>query len=128
MRGALHFIRRPTGWASVDWENSGWGEPAFEIVDLMTHLAYLDMPEARWEALIAQYTRLSVDHHAPEKIATFLPLMLIWWGVTNLFARQRWPSPPIPRSRGLRPQERGNSVNMRLIPPLQCAQRTGAGG
>jgi aminoglycoside phosphotransferase (APT) family kinase protein len=79
----LNFIRRPTGWASVDWENSGWGEPAFEVVDLMTHPAYLAVPAARWEALIAQYARLSDDPYAPEKIATFLPLMLIWWVARN---------------------------------------------
>jgi aminoglycoside phosphotransferase (APT) family kinase protein len=39
----LNFIRRPGLWGSVDWENSGWGDPAFEIADLMTHPAYLDV-------------------------------------------------------------------------------------
>lgn len=32
-----NFVRRPDGWLSVDWENSGWGDPAFEIADLLAH-------------------------------------------------------------------------------------------
>jgi len=32
-----NFIRRPDAWAFVDWEYSGWGDPAFEIADLITH-------------------------------------------------------------------------------------------
>ncbi|GAB4111863.1 MAG: hypothetical protein Fur005_38970 [Roseiflexaceae bacterium] len=103
----LNFIRRPTSWASVDWENSGWGEPAFEIVDLMTHPAYLEVPAARWDALIDQYTKLSADRHAPEKIATFLPLMLIWWVARN--ARSLYELP-----RGLDQRLSGDSDAMLL--------------
>ena len=33
----LNFVRRPDDWASVDWENSGWGDPAYEIADLIAH-------------------------------------------------------------------------------------------
>ncbi|MGN6696911.1 MAG: aminoglycoside phosphotransferase family protein, partial [Thermomicrobiales bacterium] len=35
-----NFVRRPGGWASVDWEYSGWGDPALDITDLLTHPAY----------------------------------------------------------------------------------------
>src|SRR5207245_2756202 len=40
----LNFVRRPGAWASVDWENAGWGDPAFELADLFTHPAYSSVP------------------------------------------------------------------------------------
>jgi hypothetical protein len=42
-------MRRAGAWASVDWENSGWGDAAFEIADMMTHPAYVTVPAALWE-------------------------------------------------------------------------------
>lgn len=39
-----NFLRRPGTWASVDWEYSGWGDPAFEIADLATHPKYDAVP------------------------------------------------------------------------------------
>jgi len=76
-----NFIRQPGVWASVDWENSGWGDPAFEIVDLMTHPALVDVPDERWEWVIAEYARLTGDRAAPARIRAYYPLMLIWWVV-----------------------------------------------
>ncbi len=34
-----NFVRTRDGLRSVDWENSGWGDPAFEIADLLVHPA-----------------------------------------------------------------------------------------
>jgi aminoglycoside phosphotransferase (APT) family kinase protein len=34
----LNFIRRPGGWASVDWENSGWGDPAYYDILYLNNL------------------------------------------------------------------------------------------
>ncbi len=79
----LNFLRRPDGWLSVDWENSGWGDPAFEIVDTMTHPQYLSVPESRWEWLAAEYGVVSGDVTAVTRIRATYPLMLIWW-VTRL--------------------------------------------
>ena len=75
----LNFIRRPSTWASVDWENSGWGDPAFEIVDMMTHPAYFSVQQPRWEWVIERYTACSGDDGAPVRIRTYYPLMLAWW-------------------------------------------------
>src|SRR5206468_1943360 len=47
-----NFIRRPGTWMAVDWENSGWGDAAFEVADLITHPAYLAVPASRWEWVI----------------------------------------------------------------------------
>lgn len=81
----LNLVRRPAGWISVDWENSGWGDPAFEIADLMTHPAYLSVPEERWEWVTKLYCRLTDDPTASERIPTYRALMLVWWAA--YFAR-----------------------------------------
>ncbi|WP_420640620.1 phosphotransferase [Candidatus Leptofilum sp.] len=79
----LNFVRRAGAWASVDWENSGWGDPAFEVADLITHPAYLDVPVARWEWVAELYGVLCGEETAVTRIHTYTTLMLIWW-VTRL--------------------------------------------
>src|SRR6185295_4315285 len=74
-----NMIRRPGDWASVDWENSGWGDPAFELADAMAHPAYAGVSGARWEWAIDVYCRLVGDPAAATRIATYYPLMLAWW-------------------------------------------------
>jgi len=76
-----NFIRRPSGWASVDWENSGWGDPAFEIADLITHPAYAGVPLARWEWLIAAYCAERGEPAIEQRIRAYHLLMLAWWAV-----------------------------------------------
>jgi hypothetical protein len=74
-----NFIRRPGPWASVDWENSGWGDPAFEIADLMTHPAYLAIPPSRWTWLVETYCNLVKDPTAAIRIRVYHCIMLVWW-------------------------------------------------
>ncbi len=74
-----NIIRRPGGWASVDWENSGWGDPAFEIADLMTHPAYAAVPPKRWEWLISAYCTARGDPGGEQRIRVYAMLMLVWW-------------------------------------------------
>jgi aminoglycoside phosphotransferase (APT) family kinase protein len=76
-----NFIRRSGDWASVDWENSGWGDPAFELADLMTHPAYDNTPPARWQQLIRSYIELRDDRNAVVRIQTYYTIMLVWWVV-----------------------------------------------
>ena len=81
--GATHFKCVAPCIASVDWENSGWGDPAFEIADLMTHPAYESVPAARWEWVIGQYAdqraRTAQDMTAAIRIRTYFAVMLMWW-------------------------------------------------
>ncbi|MBI3970755.1 MAG: phosphotransferase [Chloroflexi bacterium] len=88
-----NFVRRPNGWASVDWENSGRGDPAFEIADLMTHPTHVAVPASRWDWLIEAYCTLRTRHLADQgarhradstftvRIRTYHRLMLVWWVV-----------------------------------------------
>jgi len=74
-----NFIRRPDFWASVDWENSGWGDPAFEMADLCTHAAYIDVPLPRWDWVIDTYCAASRDKNMRTRIQTYRKILLVWW-------------------------------------------------
>jgi len=75
----LNFVRRPGAWASVDWENSGWSDPAYEIADLITHPAYASVPSERWEWLIEGYCSRCGDPGAAARVRVYQRLMLVWW-------------------------------------------------
>jgi aminoglycoside phosphotransferase (APT) family kinase protein len=78
---SLNMLRRPGGWGWVDWENSGWGDPAFEIVDLMTHPRYEEVMASRWEWVMVRYATLRGDETAVARIRAVYPVMLTWWAV-----------------------------------------------
>lgn len=75
----LNFVRRSPSWASVDWENGGWGDPAFEISDLITHPAYASVSAQRWSWLIEAYCARRDDPGTRTRIRVYERLMLIWW-------------------------------------------------
>lgn len=75
----LNFLRRPQGWVSVDWENAGWGDPTFEMADLMLHPAYVQVTGARWRWVAARYAALTGEETAVDRIYAYYPYMLVWW-------------------------------------------------
>jgi len=77
----LNFIHNSGEWASVDWENSGWGDPAFEIADWMMHAAYLDVPASRWQWVTDLYCRLVDDATMSVRIWTYYKITTVWWVV-----------------------------------------------
>lgn len=86
-----NFLRRPGGWASVDWEYSGWGDPAFEVADLLCAPSFLKVTPDRREWAIRQYSMRSADPTIALRIQTYYGLMLVWW-VARL-ARSRYEIP-----------------------------------
>lgn len=86
-----NFIARPGAWASVDWENSGWGDPAFEMADIISHVVYINVPEPRWEWLARTYAELSGDLTALLRIQTYSVIALVWW--VARIARYRYEVP-----------------------------------
>jgi aminoglycoside phosphotransferase (APT) family kinase protein len=76
-----NFIRRPGAWAAVDWENAGWGDPAFEVADMVTHPAYLAVTQAQWEQVIARYCELRADSTLHERIEVYRRALVVWWVV-----------------------------------------------
>lgn len=77
----LNYVRCPETWLSVDWENSGWGDPAFDVANLMTHAAYLDVPASRWEWMAKRYCALVDDDTASIRIWSYYTVMAVWWVV-----------------------------------------------
>ena len=76
-----NFVQRPRLWKSVDWEYSGWCDPAFEIADLIVHPSYERVTEERWEWVIERYVSQSADSGLEERIRVYRVLMLVWWRV-----------------------------------------------
>jgi len=74
-----NYIRRPAVWASVDWEYSGWGDPAFDVANLVTHVALMDVPQLRWEWFVDKYCELDEDETAAIRIEVYCEIMRVWW-------------------------------------------------
>jgi thiamine kinase-like enzyme len=75
----LNFVRRADHWRSVDWENSGWGDPAFEIADMMIHPAYIPVSTTRWEWVIKRYAEQVADVMVERRIRTYYRILAVWW-------------------------------------------------
>lgn len=98
---------------SIDWEYSGWGDPAFEIVDLVMHPAYLSLsPEQRtwvletYKTIAREYRQ---DDTLEQRIQVYSQTLAAWW--VARFCRYLYEIP-----RGLDP---------RLIERAPDAQTTG---
>lgn len=74
-----NYIRRPGRWASVDWECSGWGDPAFDVANMIVHVAYKDVPIWRWRWIQDTYCDLVDDASAHLRIPTYCKILLVWW-------------------------------------------------
>ncbi len=83
----LNFIRRPGSWASVDWENSGWVAPAFEIADLVAFPAYASVPAARWDWFVRACGAGRADPEFAVRVRVYLALTLVWWVAVSARAR-----------------------------------------
>ena len=75
-----NYVRRSGTWASVDWEYSGWGDPAFDVANLITHVEFRQVPHERWEWFVDRYCALLPDDEtAPARIRTYCEILLVWW-------------------------------------------------
>lgn len=92
-----NVLRRPGLWASVDWENSGRGDPAFDIADMLTHPAYAAVPPERWPWVVATYSAALGDPGASERVRVYELVLRVWWAV-------RWARTLYEVPRGLDPR------------------------
>lgn len=74
-----NYVQRPGPWASVDWEYSGWGDPGFDVANLLTHVAYLSVPTSQWSSAAAIYCDLAQDSAALERIQVYCQILVVWW-------------------------------------------------
>ena len=74
-----NYVWRPAGWASVDWEYSGWNDPAFDVANLASHVAWLEVPAWRWVWFVEGYARLVKDETVALRAEVYRRIMLVWW-------------------------------------------------
>ena len=74
-----NFIRHDGSLMSVDWEYSGWGDPAYDIAEMMTHATYMDVAESRWEWVISSYAGMSEIHNVENRIRACLSISIAAW-------------------------------------------------
>lgn len=74
-----NFVRRPSGWLSVDWENSGWGDPALEVADVMAHAGMMTVPLDYWPQFAQVYADRCGDKTAVSRVWAYYPLLLTYW-------------------------------------------------
>jgi thiamine kinase-like enzyme len=68
----------------VDWENSGWGDPAFDIADLCANPMFgMVLPAAHHAWMREEHSRLLDDPTLPERAAVYTRLLHVWWVMRN---------------------------------------------
>jgi aminoglycoside phosphotransferase (APT) family kinase protein len=92
-----NVLRRSGQWASVDWENSGRGDPAFDIADMLTHPAYAAVPPERWPWVVATYSAAAGDPGVSQRVRVYELVLQVWWAV-------RWARTLYEVPRGLDPR------------------------
>ena len=63
----------------VDWEYSGWGDPALDLAELRWHAAYAGLSEAQHTWLRDNYRRRDDDPGFEERLAVWDHLLLTRW-------------------------------------------------
>ncbi len=74
-----NYIRRPGPWASVDWEYSGWGDPAFDVANLLTHVTFQEVAASRRKWFVDCYCGLVEDESAAVRIHAYCDILVVWW-------------------------------------------------
>ena len=76
-----NLVRRDRAWASVDWEYAGWGDPAFELADLISHPAHEVVAVSRWRRVAEMYAACHDDQELLGRAQVYEALMACWWAV-----------------------------------------------
>ncbi|MEM7112797.1 MAG: aminoglycoside phosphotransferase family protein [Chloroflexota bacterium] len=76
---SLNFVRRSPRWLSVDWENSGWGDPTCELADLLAHPKYLNVAAERQAWVLRRYGELCGMETAVQRSQLYYTFHLVWW-------------------------------------------------
>ncbi|MEM6428700.1 MAG: phosphotransferase [Deinococcota bacterium] len=75
----LNLIWQTDTLYSVDWENSGWGNPLFELAELTAHPSYLDVDDARWHHFVDAYVHSLGVPELAKPIFVYRHVILVWW-------------------------------------------------
>jgi thiamine kinase-like enzyme len=79
----------------VDWENSGWADPAFDVSNMTTFWRYADLPEAHHQWLQQTYAKMTNDPTLPDRVRIYAMIQTVHWVVNyTMFIAQKWDSRP----------------------------------
>lgn len=110
----------------VDWEYSGWGDPALELADLRWHIALENMTEEQHAWFRTRYQRPAGDDEFEERLGIWDRILVTRW--TFLIARMLWIAHNGPdRVRLTMPVENSADTRSRLIRTIERAERFAAG-
>jgi aminoglycoside phosphotransferase (APT) family kinase protein len=121
-----NVLRRADGrLIFVDWEYSGWGDPAFDLAELRWHPRTLNIAQADWEAALNAYPAPADDADFRRRLAVYSHLLPVWWvarsalylleGIGQTQGRKRLVRLPARVFRQLRGQLDGYLVALGLI-------------
>jgi thiamine kinase-like enzyme len=82
----------------VDWENSGWADPAFDIADMLAQPAYFDLSDSHREWIRETYAKMMRDDLAVGRIQIYENLMNVFWLIV---LSTRLMNPPKDRLQGV---------------------------
>ena len=76
-----NYIRTSHGMGSVDWEYAGWGDPAGDLAELVSHPSYLAQPQGRWDWLLDRYLQSGSTEGFEQRFHVCLLIRLAHWAV-----------------------------------------------
>jgi len=98
----------------LDWESSGWGDPAYDLAELRWHPRALTIAPAQWRAAVETYVPLPQDATFWERLSVYDQLLPAWWlgrsavhlleGARQAMGRQRLVAVPTRLYRSVRAQ------------------------
>lgn len=66
----------------VDWENSGWGDPAFEVADMAAKPGFgSDLGEDDFRQAAGEHGERLHDPTLPQRARVYRQLMVVWWAI-----------------------------------------------
>lgn len=111
----------------VDWEYSGWGDPALDLADLRWHAACAGLSEMQHTWLRDNYRRPDDDLGFEERLAVWDHLLVIRWPF--LVLRTLWSAYNRPdRLRLTQPELDPAELQARLVRFIERAERLASGG
>jgi len=63
----------------LNWESSGWGDPAYDLAQLRWHPRASGISQTRWQAALNTYVPHPGDRYFRERLAVYSQLLPIWW-------------------------------------------------
>ena len=79
-----NLVRTTQGVQMVDWEYTGYNDPASEIASLMTHPFAQPTSDERWHWVAEQYANRTEQADMPQRIEVQYALRLAWWCIRLL--------------------------------------------